>query len=184
MMTHYDFNPKFNKPVKILNSSQLETMLGTMVVAADENRLYFLQFADQIDWLFQKKWLCQHTQATIIEGITEPMQSIQAELDAYFCSRLKIFTTPVCWLGTPFQQAAWQALQTIPYGATKSYQQQAQMVGKPSAYRAVANANGANRFTIVVPCHRVIRHNGDLGGYGGGINRKQWLLQHEQKSRH
>ena len=85
--------------------------------------------------------------------------------------------------GTAFQQQVWQALQTIPYGDTVSYQQQADRLGKPAAIRAVAGANGANRVAIIVPCHRVIGKDGSLTGYGGGLQGKAWLLAHEQRSR-
>lgn len=78
---------------------------------------------------------------------------------------------------------AWQALTLIPYGETRSYAQQAQSLGKPTAYRAVANANGANSLSIIIPCHRIINSSGNLGGYGGGIARKQWLLEHERKNK-
>ena len=74
----------------------------------------------------------------------------------------------------------WQALQTIPYGKTVSYQEQANRIGKPTAVRAVANANGANRVSIIIPCHRVIGADGSLTGYAGGLQRKQWLLAHER----
>lgn len=84
--------------------------------------------------------------------------------------------------GTDFQQNVWQALQQIPYGQTISYAQLAQNIGKPTAYRAAANANGKNPFSIVVPCHRVVASGGGLGGYTGGIDKKRWLLQLEQRA--
>ena len=83
--------------------------------------------------------------------------------------------------GSDFQQKVWQALLKIPYGETRSYAAQAAAMGFPKATRAVANANGANQLAIVIPCHRIINSNGALGGYGGGVARKEWLLQHEAK---
>ena len=83
-------------------------------------------------------------------------------------------------MGSPFQQQVWLALQTIPHGQTCSYQELAVQIGRPSSCRAVANANGANQIAIVIPCHRVINTGGALGGYGGGVSRKQWLLSHEK----
>jgi len=83
--------------------------------------------------------------------------------------------------GTEFQNEVWQCLQKIPYGETHSYQQQAEIIERPKAVRAVASANGHNRIAIVIPCHRVIGKDGSLTGYAGGLERKRWLLEHEKK---
>ncbi len=85
-------------------------------------------------------------------------------------------------MGSPFQKQVWKALQQIPHGQTCSYADLAAAIGKPTACRAVANANGANQLAIVIPCHRVINSDGKLGGYGGGVSKKQWLIDHEKKS--
>jgi AraC family transcriptional regulator, regulatory protein of adaptative response / methylated-DNA-[protein]-cysteine methyltransferase len=119
----------------------------------------------------------------VVSGITEPIVSVQQECEDYFNGTLKQFTTPLHFLGTPFQQSVWQALQDIPYGETRSYADLAGVIGNPKAHRAVAGANHANPFTIIVPCHRVIYADGSLGGYAGGLTRKQWLLDHERKMR-
>ena len=103
------------------------------------------------------------------------------KLKSYFEGKLKKFETPLFLLGSPFQKKVWQALLKIPYGTTRSYAAQAVSMSEPKATRAVANANGANQLAIVIPCHRIINSNGALGGYGGGIARKEWLLQHEAK---
>ena len=84
-------------------------------------------------------------------------------------------------LGTPFQQSVWRALQQIPYGQTISYAQLAQNIGKPTAYRAVANANGKNPLSIIIPCHRVVASDGSLGGYTGGLDKKRILLSIEKE---
>lgn len=118
--------------------------------------------------------------AAIIPGKIAPIESIEKELTVYFDGTLKTFKTPTFLLGSPFQQSVWHALCQIPYGSTKSYAEQAEAIGKSTATRAVANANGTNQLAIIIPCHRIITSNGDLGGYGGGIARKQWLLQHEK----
>lgn len=102
------------------------------------------------------------------------------ELAEYFAGRRRHFALPLDLVGTPFQQRVWQALLSIPYGQTWSYAQQAQHIGQPSATRAVAAANGQNKISIVVPCHRVIGSKGQLTGYGGGLPRKAWLLGLEQ----
>jgi methylated-DNA-[protein]-cysteine S-methyltransferase len=84
--------------------------------------------------------------------------------------------------GTPFQQRVWQELRRIPAGSTRSYSEVARAIGRPSAVRAVAAANGANPVSIVIPCHRVIGADGSLTGYGGGLHRKRWLLAHERRA--
>ena len=111
----------------------------------------------------------------------QAFKGLQDQFGLYFKGKLKNFA---CTLdlsaGTPFQSKVWQKLMCIPYGETRSYLWLAQAIGKPTAYRAVGNANGKNPVSIIVPCHRIIQENGDLGGYTGGINKKQFLLELEQ----
>src|SRR5262249_7022034 len=97
----------------------------------------------------------------------------------FFAGELRTFDLPLGMHGTPFQKQVWQGLLTIPYGTTMSYAQLAARIGRPGASRAVGAANGKNPIGIIVPCHRVIGANGTLTGYGGGLDRKQWLLTHE-----
>jgi AraC family transcriptional regulator of adaptative response/methylated-DNA-[protein]-cysteine methyltransferase len=163
-----------------LISSLLETPLGTMIAIADEHVLYLLEFVDCRGLEREIEKLSAATKATIITGTTTPIESIKKELTAYFKGDLQQFTTPIHVMGTAFQQSVWKTLQNIPYGHTKSYGEQAKNIEKKSAFRAVANANGANQLAIIIPCHRVINGNGKLGGYGGGINRKKWLLDFEK----
>lgn len=165
---------------KQLYSKCLHTPIGEMVAVADKKALYFLNFTDlpQLDSQLSK--LCKAMHAEIsVHNECQPLKLIERELNDYFAGRLQHFTTPVMLLGSQFQKSAWQAITNIPYGLTKSYMQQAESVGRPTAYRAVANANGANRLVVIVPCHRIINNNGQLGGYGGGLYRKRWLLNHE-----
>jgi methylated-DNA-[protein]-cysteine S-methyltransferase len=115
----------------------------------------------------------------IEDASVAPFAATKQQLDAYFAGRLTAFNLPVHLHGTPFQQRVWNALQTIPYGTTLSYGELAQQIGQPKASRAVGLANGRNPVSIIVPCHRVVGSNGKLTGYGGGIERKQWLLNHE-----
>jgi O-6-methylguanine DNA methyltransferase len=103
------------------------------------------------------------------------------ELDAYFKGALKKFTVPLDLQGSDFQKKVWMELLTIPYGETRSYEQQTTRLGDLKAIRAVASANGKNRIAIVVPCHRVIGKNGSLTGYAGGLDKKLWLLDFESK---
>jgi methylated-DNA-[protein]-cysteine S-methyltransferase len=107
------------------------------------------------------------------------MDETVAQIEAYFDGSLKEFELPLRSQGTPFQQAVWRELEGIPYGTVTSYGEIARRVGKPTASRAVGAANGRNPIAIVVPCHRVIGADGSLTGYGGGMWRKEWLLNHE-----
>ena len=165
----------------ILKASWLDTKLGPMIAIADENALYLLEFVDRRGLELEVERLRQRTKSAIIPGAASPILSIENELSHYFEGELKEFKTPLHFLGSPFQKRVWEELQKIPFGETRSYADIAVAIGKPLAFRAVANASGANQFAIIVPCHRVINTNGDLGGYGGGINRKKWLINHEKQ---
>jgi AraC family transcriptional regulator of adaptative response/methylated-DNA-[protein]-cysteine methyltransferase len=166
----------------IFRTSSINTPLGSMIAIADEHALYLLEFADHTKLERKIERLRKRTNATIITGITAPIISITDELNAYFDGTLKEFKTPLFLFGTNFQKKVWYALTRVPYGATKSYADQAKNIAQPTASRAVANANGANQMPIIIPCHRIINSNGNLGGYGGGIARKQWLLNHEKEN--
>jgi AraC family transcriptional regulator of adaptative response/methylated-DNA-[protein]-cysteine methyltransferase len=170
----------FNKQLNVLKASWIDTPLGPMLAIADELSLYLLEFVDRRGLEREVERLRLKTKSAIIPGSTKPIASIEEELNAYFNGQLKNFKTPLNLLGSPFQKMVWDVLTTIPYGETRSYAEQARALGKPNSARAVANANGANQIAIVIPCHRIINSNGDLGGYGGGISRKQWLINHEK----
>lgn len=165
----------------ILRASWLDTKLGPMIAIGDEEALYLLEFVDRRGLEREVEWLRKRTKSAILPGITDPIRSIETELNEYFEGKLHVFKTPLYLLGSLFQKRVWKELQKIPYGETRSYAQLAVVMGKPSACRAVANANGANQFAIVIPCHRVINSNGELGGYGGGLPRKKWLIHHEKQ---
>jgi methylated-DNA-[protein]-cysteine S-methyltransferase len=129
----------------------------------------------------------EHTHAPELPGPQEQghqgFEEAIAQIEAYFTGALKRFDLPLSLNGTGFQKQVWAGLLEIPYGETVSYGELAQMVGKPGAARAVGLANGRNPVSIIVPCHRVIGANGGLVGYGGGLDRKIWLLQHEATHR-
>ena len=154
---------------KILKASWLDTKLGPMIAIADDEALYLLEFVDRRGLEREVERLRKRTKSAILPGTTDHIQSIEHELTQYFEGSLKEFKTPLHTLGSPFQTRVWEELQKIPYGETSSYAAIAVSIGKPTAFRAVANANGANQIAIVIPCHRVINSNGDLGGYGGGL---------------
>jgi methylated-DNA-[protein]-cysteine S-methyltransferase len=114
-----------------------------------------------------------------LDASAEPLRDAAWQLNEYFAGRRREFDVPLRLRGTQFQQRVWQVLQEIPYGETLSYGELARRIGNPNASRAVGLANGRNPISILVPCHRVIGADGSLTGYGGGVERKRWLLAHE-----
>lgn len=173
----------FSQQHNILKASWIDTQLGPMLAVSDEEALYLLEFVDRRGLEREVERLRNKTKSAIIPGSTPAIISIEKELKAYFDGHLQKFTTPFHLLGSPFQKSVWQELLRIPYGETRSYSKQAEKIGKPTAFRAVANANGANQLAIIIPCHRIINLDGNLGGYGGGIARKQWLIDHERRTK-
>ncbi|NNM59990.1 MAG: bifunctional transcriptional activator/DNA repair protein Ada [Legionellales bacterium] len=163
-----------------LKAAWLDTRLGPMIAIADDKELYLLEFVDRRGLEREIERLRQKTQSAIFPERCAPIDLIESELEDYFQGKLPSFKTPLHLIGSSFQQQVWQALQKIPLGETCSYLDIARAIGKPSGVHAVARANGANTLALIIPCHRVINNNGELGGYGGGINRKQWLIQHEK----
>jgi AraC family transcriptional regulator of adaptative response/methylated-DNA-[protein]-cysteine methyltransferase len=174
--------PRQAEDSNVLYSYRIDTRLGPMVAIANDDALVLLEFADRSILQQEIEKLKTKTNAVIVPGCPEPIQQIEAELHAYFAGKLTEFRTPLAFSGTSFQQQVWNELQKIPYGATRAYAEIAMAMGNPGVVRAVAQANGANQLAVIVPCHRVISSDGKLGGYGGGLHRKQWLLNHEQRS--
>jgi AraC family transcriptional regulator of adaptative response/methylated-DNA-[protein]-cysteine methyltransferase len=173
--------PSLSGRSQILKASWLDTPLGPMIAIGSENALYLLEFVDRRGLEREVERLRWKTKSAIVPGTTQPIQLIESELAAYFDHSLSEFKTPLFLLGSPFQKRVWEELQKIPMGQTRSYADLALAIGKPTAFRAVAQANGANQFAIIIPCHRVINSNGELGGYGGGLTRKEWLINHEKR---
>lgn len=158
----------------------IDTPLGTMYLAIRDGALHEAGFVET--WarpvlepeageasgeLSQAAEFVRDAVAAYFEGDVEAIEEIDIEPE-----------------GTDFQRAVWQAIREVPAGQTASYQQIAQAVGKPAAYRAVGTATGRNPLGIAVPCHRIVRSDGGLGGYGGGLDRKEWFLEHERKHLH
>ncbi|MBS0654918.1 MAG: methylated-DNA--[protein]-cysteine S-methyltransferase [Verrucomicrobia bacterium] len=152
-----------------------------MIAISDEKALFLLQFTDHKGLESDIERIKKKTGSEIISGGTAAIDSIQQELELYFAGKTKAFKTALRLLCTPFQTSVWKELQRIPHGETRSYGELAKAIGNPTGYRAVAQANGANNFVIIVPCHRVINADGKLGGYSSGLQRKEWLLAHEKK---
>lgn len=146
----------------------INTPIGTIVATANENAITSLDFTDEAPTQ-------HHTDHPLL-------LRLETELKEYFEGKRRDFTLPLAPEGTPFQQHAWEVLGTIPYGETISYAQEAVLFGNPKATRAVANSNGKNPISILIPCHRVIATGGELGGYSGGLWRKEFLLELEKNS--
>jgi AraC family transcriptional regulator of adaptative response/methylated-DNA-[protein]-cysteine methyltransferase len=151
-----------------------------MVAIADDHALYLLEFVDRRGLEHEVERLRKRTKSAIIPGTTSPIGLITKELQEYFEGRLTQFKTPLCYLGSSFQISVWEELKKIPCGETRSYADISKLVGRPADFRAVAHAHGANQLAIIIPCHRVINTNDELGGYGGGLTRKEWLINHER----
>jgi AraC family transcriptional regulator of adaptative response/methylated-DNA-[protein]-cysteine methyltransferase len=173
--------PSSAKGVNCLYARWIDTPLGAMVAVAGDDGLYLLEFVDRRGLERQIRGLRTRTRSYILPGENLHLDTIARELRRYFEGKASTFSVPVVLRGTKFEEAVWRSLQTIPAGSTRSYSQLAHAVGNPGAVRAVGSANGRNRLALVVPCHRVIRADGSLCGYGGGVWRKKWLLDHEQR---
>ena len=176
----FGVSPKNSKMEKIVDLKRIETPLGTMIACANENGICMLEFSDRKALPTELKEISKHFDANIVQGENPHFKTLEKELEEYFEGKRKDFTVPLAPVGTDFQKKVWEILRTIPYGTTRTYQQQADILGNPKAVRAVANANGLNKISIIIPCHRVIGSNGTLTGYGGGIWRKQKLLELEK----
>ena len=176
----FGVSPKNSKMEKIVDLKRIETPLGTMIACANENGICMLEFSDRKALPTELKEISKHFDANIVQGENPHFKTLEKELEEYFEGKRKDFTVPLAPVGTDFQKKVWKILRTIPYGTTRTYQQQADILGNPKAVRAVANANGLNKISIIIPCHRVIGTNGTLTGYGGGIWRKQKLLELEK----
>lgn len=158
----------------------VETPLGPMAAAATDAGICLLEYTDPKRLEAQVAGLKRRIAPTIVEGDHRHLETLRQQLAAYFSGGLTEFTLPLVAPGTPFEERVWQALRKIPYGETRSYLDLARGLGSPEGQRAVGRANGLNRIAIVIPCHRVVNHGGGLGGYGGGLWRKERLLDLER----
>ncbi|MBK8270112.1 MAG: methylated-DNA--[protein]-cysteine S-methyltransferase [Planctomycetes bacterium] len=157
-----------------------ESPVGPLLLGATAKALCLLEFADRRAIETQVKILRSRFERSVVTGVNQILDQAKRELTDYFAGKFKCFKTPIAYPGTPFQECVWNRLLTIPYGETISYERLASDIGRAGAQRAVGTANGANRIAIIIPCHRVVNKDGKLGGYGGGLWRKQILLDLEQ----
>ena len=161
----------------------IETPLGPMVAGASSEGICLLEFSDRRMLEAQFDRIRRRFAIPMVPGDSDHLQQLRAELGEYFAGTRREFTVPLIYPGTEFEQKVWNQLLTIPYAETRSYQDLARTLEQPGASRAVGRANGMNRIAILIPCHRVVNQNGDLGGYGGGLWRKRILLELEKEGR-
>jgi len=164
-------------------TAAIETPLGTMIAGATDEGLCLLEFTDRRMLEAQIKRLGTLLRQPLVPGDHAYLTQARDELARYFAGALTAFTVPLVFRGTPFEERVWRELVRIPYGDTCSYAQLAGRVDSPGAQRAVGRANGMNRIAVIIPCHRVVNSDGKLGGYGGGLWRKHWLLALERRAR-
>ncbi|WP_428687457.1 bifunctional transcriptional activator/DNA repair enzyme AdaA [Roseibium sp.] len=167
----------------LLFADWVASPLGPMIAVADRTRLHLLEFLDRKAFPAEFRKLQSYAKGEIGFGRTEVTEQIQAELDRFFAGKGAAFETKLALHGSAFTRDVWRELLTIPAGKTRSYSEVAEAIGRPQAVRAVARANGANQLALIVPCHRVIGVDGSLTGYGGGLWRKQKLIELEQSYR-
>ena len=164
----------------MLRADWIDTRLGVMIAVSDAHALHLLEFTERKALPGELKRLYTFAKGSLGFGRFAPTDRIEAELDAFFDLRNDQFVTRLAPHGTAFTQDVWRALRKIPAGETRSYSDVARAIGRPDASRAVARANGANPIAIVIPCHRVLGADGTLTGYGGGLWRKQALIELER----
>jgi len=166
------------KYVKVY-TSRIDTPLGIMIAGVTSKGLCLLEFDDEkrLDRHFSK--FAKDWEYELVEEENELILTVKNQLNEYFSGNRHTFDLPFDLVGTKFQIKVWNELLTIPFGVTRSYKEQAIAVGNLKAIRAVATANGENRISIIIPCHRVIGSDGSLTGYGGEVWRKQKLLDLE-----
>lgn len=163
----------------VVHLSRVLTPLGPMLAGATDEGVCLLEFTDRPMLETQLRRLGRRLDAAFVPGANDLARRLEGELKGYFEGTLREFRTPLVAPGSEFQQRVWTTLRDIPYGSTRTYAAQAELIGSPGAVRAVGRANGDNRIAIVIPCHRVVGSDGALTGYGGGLWRKRWLLHHE-----
>ncbi len=171
---------------KLFETARVATPTGEMVAGASPRGICYLGWADGRHHDLEVRQLASVLGARPVEVAASEnphLQALATQLGEYFEGRRREFDLPLDPIGTPFQRRVWDDLARIPYGETISYGAQAARVGCPRSVRAVANANGKNKISIVIPCHRVIGSDGSLTGYGGGVERKAKLMALEQNNK-
>jgi len=183
------FSRKFGKPPGRAKRDQciftelIESPVGPLLIGATDVGICLLEFSDRRAIEKQVEVVRRRLGWAVVPGKHRHLDALRRQLTEYFAGARRRFNVPLVYPGTEFQRKVWEGLLRIPYGETWSYERLAEEVGSPGAQRAVGTANGANRIAIVIPCHRVVNKDGKLGGYGGGLWRKQTLLDLESTHR-
>ncbi len=167
-----------------LFAERVDTPLGAVIAVADDEGLRLLEFVDRRATERELSVLRKRLRTSVVPGEHRYLTTTRQQLADYFSGKNLEFDVPLAPVGSEFQLRAWKILQSIPVGETRSYSWMAKRLGDENARRAVGRANGTNMICIVIPCHRVIRADGTLCGYGGGLWRKKWLLEHERRYAH
>jgi len=175
--------PSRSSKSQVLIAQWLESPLGALLAAASDEGLCLLEFVDRRMLPAQIETLKRRFEAAVIPGEHPILEQLKRELSEYFAGSRREFDVPLVIRGTAFQEKVWRHLLSIPYGSTQSYGEMAAALGSEGAQRAVGKANGDNRISILISCHRVIKADGTLCGYGGGLWRKKFLLELEGSER-
>ncbi len=171
----------YNSQIKeIIFTTTFSTPLGEMFAATTKKGIVMLTFFAPFYIEAKITVLKEQFNADIVPGNCEIFELLKKQLNEYFTKKRKTFEIPLQMVGSPFQVKCWKELLKIPYGQTISYKEQAIRIENEKAYRAVANANGQNMIDILIPCHRVISSDETIGGYNGGVDKKEYLLNLEQ----
>lgn len=178
---HFGVAPSKSRTQSTIHASWINTPIGVFWALADASGVLMFEFADRRAIAAQTRAVRRDFRAPIVPGVNESLERLRVEMGEYFAGKRREFSVPLSRGGTEFQRRVWAAVEAIPFGETRSYDQIATKISAPESRRAVGLANGANRLPILIPCHRVVRKDGSLCGYGGGLWRKQWLLEHEQR---
>lgn len=174
-------SPEQSRDKEIIYMIRFNSPLGPMYACSTINGVCLLEFTDRRMLETELQDLQKRLHARVVHSENQHLEQLKKEIQEYFEGTRTSFEVSLHTPGSDFQQRVWSELRSIPYGKTVSYQHQANVLKMPKAIRAVASANGHNRVCIVIPCHRVIGSDGSLTGYGGGLERKRWLLNHERK---
>jgi len=164
---------------KTIKASRIATPLGPMLACVGDRGVYLLEFTDSYKLEERLAKITRREKLSIVKGRHPMLSRLRGELKAYFQDATNRFSVPLHLSGTEFQHRIWTQLCATRAGETMTYAGLAIQIGRETAIRATAAANGANPVSILVPCHRVLGINGELTGYGGGVERKAWLLEHE-----
>jgi AraC family transcriptional regulator of adaptative response/methylated-DNA-[protein]-cysteine methyltransferase len=173
-----ELDPARLRPDADYRASWIDTPLGPLITLSSETGLHILEFPERRALPGELRRLLGATGAVTL-GASQITDQAAYALELYFSGQDAAFDMKIAPQGTEFERLHWTALRAIPAGQTRSYAKMAEALGRPGAHRAVGRANGANPLAIVVPCHRLVASDGSLTGYGGGLWRKRWLIDHE-----